>query len=69
MRDPMPTDGPRRRWWLTAWRTLGSQPATGRSFLVVIIIATVASIAVTIWTFCSSSTAKGRGGAPSAFRI
>ncbi|HVT10230.1 MAG TPA: hypothetical protein VHO67_22375 [Polyangia bacterium] len=68
----MPPDSstkPARSKLALAWRAAGGQPATGRSFLVVIIVAAVLSIGVTIWRLSSlGSTGRARG-APADFRM
>jgi flagellar basal body-associated protein FliL len=48
----------------------GSRAASGRSFLIIIVLATVAALVVTIWTFHSAGKAAGANGAAAAgFKI
>jgi hypothetical protein len=67
-RNP-PTRTPSRRWWATLWNAFGSRPATGGSFLLVVALASLAAMAVTIWTFYSASKNQHSRGGPSGFRI
>jgi hypothetical protein len=47
----------------------GPRPATGRSFVVIVVIAAALAIGVTAWRMYSlSKIARGRGG-PAGFRI
>ena len=47
-----------------------SRPATGRSFVIVLVIAALSAIGVTIWTFYSIGNTPRRDGAAAAgFKI
>lgn len=65
MRHPPST----RRRWLAAWKTWSNRPASGRSFVVIIVLGTLAAVAVTIWTFWSTSPGSGASSASGGFRI
>jgi cbb3-type cytochrome oxidase subunit 3 len=54
---------------MSAWKALADRPATGRSFVLILIVAGVAALAVTIWTFRSAGKARRDGAAADAFRI
>lgn len=52
-----------------AWRSAAGRPATGRSFLVAIIVAAVLSIGVTVWRLSSLKTTERARGASAGFRL
>ena len=46
------------------------RPATGRSFVIVLVVAALSAAAVTIWTFHSiGKTPRGDGAAASSYKI
>jgi hypothetical protein len=51
------------------WQRIVRAPATGGSFLLVILVASVVAITVTIWAMWSASHAGKRPGTPATFRI
>jgi hypothetical protein len=51
------------------WKSVAGRPATGRSFLFILIVATLATLAVTIWTFHSAGKTPRDGAAAAGFRI
>lgn len=68
----MPPDSstnPTRSKLAVGWRAVGGRPATGRSFLVVIIVATVLAVGVTIWRLSSLRGSHGARGATADFRM
>ena len=46
-----------------------ARPATGRSFLALIVLATLAALAVMAWTFHFASDAEKRRETPATFRM
>ncbi len=63
-----PTNPPLHK--MPLWKTVANRPASGRSFLIVIVLAALAAIAVTIWTFWSAGkTPRHDGAAGASFKI
>jgi flagellar basal body-associated protein FliL len=46
-----------------------ARPATGRSFLAIIVVATLSALAVMVWTFHFASDAEKKRGTPATFRM
>jgi hypothetical protein len=46
-----------------------SRPATGRTFVALIVVATLAAVAVMVWTFYFASAARRGRGAPATYRM
>lgn len=72
MRFSMPPDSSTktaRSKLAVAWRAVVGRPATGGSFLVVIIVATVLAVTVTIWRLSSLATSGRARGSSADFRM
>jgi hypothetical protein len=52
-----------------AGRAVGRRPATGRSFLVIVVVASTVSVGVALWTLHSLSNGHRARGTPAAFRL
>ncbi len=51
-------------------KTHGRRPATGRSFVIILVVGGLAALAVTIWTFRAIDRTPRRDGAAAAsFKI
>jgi len=51
------------------WKTVANRPASGRSFLIIIVLASLAAVGVLIWTFYSAGKTPRDGAAAASFRM
>jgi hypothetical protein len=54
---------------ISAWRALSHRPATGRSFVIVVVVATLAALAVALGTLRSLAGAKRGHEGPAGFQL
>ena len=48
---------------------LGRRPATGRSFVIIVVVASLASVGVALWTLHSLAEARPGRDAPAGFHM
>ena len=63
------TNGPRRLSRGAALLARGRRPATGRSFVIIVVVASVAALGVALWTLHSLAEARPGRDAPAGFHM
>jgi hypothetical protein len=60
---------PSTSWLSRVWRAVGHRQATGRSFVVVVVVASVLAIGITIWRLASLTGTQRARGAGTDYRL